>query len=429
MRLSAKGKIALAAIVGILGVSLYLTNLYFSGSGVFNSATAQGVIRERARSADSFIDSIGVATHLRYLDTSYGRYTEVVEPRLRELGIRHIRDGGNDQGMFDKMNRLARLGIRSTLVMDLRDNINPQNVVSIVKKVLPAAAAIEGPNEWDVNNVPYNGKGYPENVRAYHVGLFNAMKRDPVTAKIPVLAPSIAIPENGVRLGSLRSSIDYGNMHSYAGGNPPGQDLDSRWIPLTKKISADRPIMVTETGWHTAVNDAYASQKGVSEAVAAKYVPRSYLDYFRRGIKRSFIYELMDERAQDNQENKFGIVRFDGSVKPAFTALRNLVRILKDAPGANLGTLSYSLSGNVKNVDRLLLQKRNGDYYLAMWLNVRSTDAPVSQKVTVNFITPIRQAATFLPNRSASAIASVTAPRRITLDVPDAPVILRLTPR
>jgi hypothetical protein len=433
MRLSTRGKITIAALIAALiaafSVMLFFTQNYWRESQLWGAAEAQTVIRDRARSANSFIDSIGLATHLRYTDTSYGRYADVVEPRLRELGIRHIRDGGNNQEMFDKMNRLAQLGIRSTLVMDLRDNINPGNVVSIVKKVLSAAAAIEGPNEWDVNNVPYNGKGFPENVRDFQTGIFNAMKRDPVTANIPVLAPSMAIPENGVLLGSLRSVLDFGNMHSYAGGNPPGQDLSNRWIPLTQRVSGDRPIIITETGWHTAVNDRNASQRGVSEAVFGKYVPRAYLDYFRRGIARSFIYELMDERAADSQENKFGLVRFDGSVKPGFATLRNMVRILNDSAGGTLGTLNYSLTGSTKNVERLLLQKRSGDYYLVLWLNVASTDRTVTQRIALNLVTPVRQVATYLPSRSDQPIATVTNPQRLTLDVPDAPLIVRLVPR
>jgi hypothetical protein len=423
-----RNQTAIAAIAALLGIGTYFGCTNFNQQSA-ESVSAQTVVQERARSADSFIDSIGVAVHLRYLDTSYGRYTDVVEPRLRELGIRHIRDGGNNQEMFNRLNRLALFGIKSTLVMDLRDNINPQNVTSIVKKVLPSVIAIEGPNEWDVNNVPYNGKTYPQNVREYHTGIFNAMKQDPVTRNIPVLGPSIAIPENGVQVGSLESAMDFGNMHSYAGGNPPGQDLDTRWIPLTQRITGSRPIIVTETGYHNAVNDANASQRGVSEAVVAKYIPRNYLDYFRRGIRRTFIYELMDERAIDSQENRFGLVRFDGSRKPAFNALRNLIAVLKDTGSGQLGTLSYSLSGETQDVQRVLLQKVNRDYFLVLWLGVRSTDAAVTRRVTLNLVTPIARAVTYLPNQATTAVTTTNSPQSLTLDVPDAPLVVQLTPR
>ena len=70
-------------------------------------------IAEQARPADAFVDSIGVNVHLGYTDTSYRNYTEVIKPRLREAGIRHIRDGcppaWNAQHMT-RLNDLAACG-------------------------------------------------------------------------------------------------------------------------------------------------------------------------------------------------------------------------------------------------------------------------------------------------------------------------------
>ena len=42
-------------------------------------------------SAEAFADSMGVVIHLNYVDTAYGRRAEVVA-RLRELGVRHVRE-------------------------------------------------------------------------------------------------------------------------------------------------------------------------------------------------------------------------------------------------------------------------------------------------------------------------------------------------
>ncbi len=46
---------------------------------------------ELARSADDFVDSIGVNTHLFY-DQSvyYQKYGEIIKPKLLELGVRHV---------------------------------------------------------------------------------------------------------------------------------------------------------------------------------------------------------------------------------------------------------------------------------------------------------------------------------------------------
>ena len=432
---SANDGTMMESIAAVLSAGTYMLQV-FSGTPVstnyvMTSAIAQ-TIRERAKPADSFVDSIGIVTHLRYGDTSYGRYSDVVEPRLRELGLRHIRDGGNNDDMYAKLRRLATFGIKSTLVMDPRDGITPDNAVEQIKKALPGVEAVEGPNEWDANiqTMSYKGKSFPDGLRDYQADLYRAVKGDPATANLPVLVPSMAQPENGSKVGTLTQFSDLGNMHSYAGGQVPGSDFDRRWLPLTKQYSGDRPIIVTETGYHNAVNDRETTHKAVTEQVSAKYIPRTFLEFFNRGIKRTFLYELMDQRPAPDAENNFGIIRADGTPKPAFYALRNMIQVLNDTPGNTAsGGLSYYFSGNVKDLRHLLLQKSNGEFYLVMWLNSESTDATKTQRVTVNLLTPTQQAATFLPNRSASATATFSTPTRVTMDVPDAPIILKVVPK
>lgn len=384
--------------------------------------------REQARSAFSFVDSIGVATHLRYTDTSYGHFDDIIKPRLIELGIRHIRDGGRDPGLFQKLNQLAQYGIKSTLVMDPRDGITPSEAVNIIKQVLPSVEAIEGPNEWDVASyMTYQGQAFPNGLRQFQTDLYNAVKSDPVTSFVSVLAPSMAIPYYGKDLGSLSNVVDYGNMHSYAGGNLPDQDLDWKWIPLTQAVSGNKSIIATEAGWHNAVNDPHASQKGVTEAVSGKYIPRMYLEYFNRGIQRTFTYELIDERQADDQENNFGLLRVDGSPKPAFTAVKNLIGLLNDTQAnPTPGYLDYYLSGNTQNIHHTLLQKSTGDFYLVLWQGVDSTTNPAPQSVTLNLLSPIQQADTYLPNQSTQVISQTLTPKQVTLSVPDEPLVIRL---
>jgi hypothetical protein len=384
---------------------------------------------EYARSADSFVDSLGVATHLRYTDTSYNRYNDVVEPRLLELGIRHIRDGGNDPELFEKLNRLGSFGIRSTLVVDPRDGISPTDAVEIVKRVAPSVEAIEGPNEWDIHlGNTYQGQPFPNGIRQYQTELYRALKSDPGTSSVSVIAPSLAMPENSSALGALTDSADIGNLHSYAGGNAPTTDYDWRWLPSARAVTSDLPIIVTETGWHNAVNDSSASQKGVSERVAAKYITRQYFENFNLGIQRTFIYELMDERPTGEQEDNFGLIRYDGTPKPAFYAIKNLTTLLKDTLGSTVsGKLDFSMSGNTENVRHTLLQKSNGEFFLALWLNTPSTDTTVSQSVTLNFSSAIARAETYVPTWSDSATGVYQQPTQLTLDIPDEPLLIKLT--
>ena len=57
------------------------------------SGALPGLGAEQAQSADAFVDTIGIITHLHDTDTAYENFDDVIKPRLAELGIRHIRDG------------------------------------------------------------------------------------------------------------------------------------------------------------------------------------------------------------------------------------------------------------------------------------------------------------------------------------------------
>ena len=63
---------------------------------------------EPARSADAFVDFVGVNTHVGYADTTYGDYEGILKPRLLELGVRHIRDGTFDSDVLRKYLDLGR---------------------------------------------------------------------------------------------------------------------------------------------------------------------------------------------------------------------------------------------------------------------------------------------------------------------------------
>ena len=127
-------------------------------------------------------------------------------------------------------------------------------------------------------------------------------------------------------------------------------------------------MVVTESGYHTATLWG-GEHPPVSEAAMGRYVPRLFLDYFNAGFAKSYLYELVDEGASmSSREEAFGLVRADGTPKPAYTSLQNLIAVLSDpGPAFTPGSLSLALTGDTTNVRRLLLQKRNGRFFLVLW--------------------------------------------------------------
>jgi hypothetical protein len=116
--------------------------------------------------------------------------------------------------------------------------------------------------------------------------------------------------------------------------------------------------------------------------------------------------------------------------------LRNTIEILADRGPAFAPTAAaYSLGGDAADVHHLLLQKRDGTYYLALW---RATDvwAPASQtdlqapsgRVTLDFERQVTSAASYLPNVSAAPAATLRAGSdRLGLNVGAEATIVKLT--
>jgi len=382
---------------------------------------------EAARAADALVESIGFAVHIRYI-AGTPEYTDIVKPRLLESGVRYIRDGGQGERFYEHLNELAGYGIRSTMVMDPRDNLFPSNVVEDgILPIIDSVVAIEGPNEWDANpTLTYNGQTFPEGVRAYQNEMYEVVKNhpDPRVRAVDVLSPSLAQAQNSGTLGPV--AADKGNLHSYQGGNEPTAGLDL-WLSETRKIVGDKPMVATETGWH--YQPSCAGQPGVSEEAGAKYSTRLYLDYFSAGVERTHLYNLQLDTSC------WGLLRSDGTPYKAFYGIKNMIALLED-PGAAFspGSLTYALSGNVTNLKRTVLEKRDGTRYLILWVNAKSYDtaqrrdiAVPEQQVSLEFDPSVGRVRAYLPTRSTDPVQTYSG-SELSLGVPDEPLVLELLP-
>jgi hypothetical protein len=377
--------------------------------------SAAGAVAVPARSADSFVDSIGVNTHTYYTDTVYYSHFDGVKRKLAELGVRHIRENlvPDRPDQYERLRELAAQGVKSTLIVgdpnEGREGLD--ELVSILGSELRGAvAAAEGPNEFDT----WGGADWLPRLAEYQRWLYEEVKADPQLAGLPVVGPSIVHSDNQEGLGDVSGLLDYGNVHSYPDGYSP-EDNVSRHLGNAAHNSGTKPVMATESGYHTALGWS-GEHKPVSEQAMATYIPRMYLEYFRRGIARTFSYELLDEAAgSGDREDNFGLLRNDLSEKPAFAALRNTIDILEDpGPGFDPGSLDYSLSGDVADIHHLLLQKRDGSFYVALWRAVDVWD-PVAQapeaaptgSVTLELGRQVSAAEAYSPNVSSGPVASL----------------------
>lgn len=409
-------------------VDFILRNALPPGSPVLTAVV------EQALPADALVDSIGVNVHLAYTDTAYRQFDAVIEPRLREAGIRHVRDGCPppwNKEHRGRLNQLAAGGVRSLLICSPHSGTLAETLATL-KQVSASVEAVEGPNETDGAGIQYQGLAFPEGTRKYQDDLYAAVKADPATRGLPVMIASISNPENGAKLGRL-ASADFANTHSYADGGPPGFRWD--WYLERCRRNSDRPMIATETGYHTAPNHTDGLWiPGVSEAAAGKYVSRLFPEYFQRGVIRTYFYELLDERDRpQDAESNFGLLRTDGSPKPAFTAVKNTIALLSDpGPAFTPGSLAFTLTGENGSVRHLLLQKRDGRFLLLLWTNGPAYDTrakrdltPPPRRVAVELDKPF-SARVYRPLDGPGPVAEFPAGPRMTVDVPDHLLILEL---
>ncbi len=384
-----------------------------------------------ARPAQAFVGSLGINTHTYYSDTVYRQRFPTIERRLRELGLRHIRENlmPHRPDQYRMLNRLAAAGIESQLILgDPRNGrAGLRQLLAILEKRLSGAVeAVEGANEYDLSGDPR----WRQRLDRYQRSLYTLVKENAELERLPVVGPSVGQLADNLEVTDLSRYLDYGNVHSYPDGEPPERILGS-WLRAAARTSGGKPVMATETGYHTALS-ASQGQRPASEAAMAAYAPRIYLDYFARGVVRTFPYELVDEfpdPGNDEPESNFGLLRNDLSPKPAFRAVRNLVDLLADpGPRFTPGRLDLSLGGERRDLRTLLLQKRDGRFYLALWRSTSVWDPdrrvplrPGSAPVQIGFASRPDRVSLHLPNRAPTAQGE--------LPLGDGPTSLEVGPR
>lgn len=391
---------------------------------------------ELPQSSYTFVNSIGVNTHLNYFDTTYGNFPLLRED-LRSLGTLHLRDGVHlqnadyNRAVYGRWAELAQLGIRFDAVIDPRSKLGPVSP-ALLKHIEDVAGgsveSFEGPNEMDVSRMP----NWAEIDRRFQRDLFSAAKAgaDP----FPLIGPSLASASNGSQLGNLSDVMNIGNLHPYPAGKEPSA-VFSEQLPLAKNVSGNKAVYFTETGYHNAMND-HRDQPPVPETVAAKYIPRLFLEDFVHGIPRTYYYEFFDEKpnpALNDEQLHWGLVRADGSPKPAFTALENLIEELH---GSNQPRrprpLAWKISAVPGSVHHLLLQDAEDRWYLILWNEVPSYDTRTRQELadtpipaTVDLSKRAR-VTIFEPGRQAAPMQRESELRTVRMTIPDQPLVLRI---
>jgi hypothetical protein len=401
----------------------------------------------KPKSATAFRDSVGVVTHIGYYDTAYGNWPRVVD-RLEELGVRHLRDGlfGNpapqwrdwNERYFQAVELAAEHGMRFDFIVG-----KPGNRAGTLDELLDVAGgrlrsateALEEPNEFDHFN---GGPGWAARLTKYSRELYRKVKSNRSLRELPVIGPAFGTTTGAARVGNQRFYLDVGNIHPYTYGESPDSRHVRAELARGSAVSGRKPVWATEAGFHNAMRGPADQQPGVSERAAAVYLTRTFLQHFESGIRRTYAYELLDEkpdRRGRDPEQHFGLLRHDFSPKPAYTALRNLLTLVGSAAGrARLRPLRLDVSGP-SDLHRLVLRKANGNYLVALWRTASVWDARrerglrVAPRLVSLAIPGAKRIAAADPVRSSRRVKAPLRHGRVRLLVGAHPILLEVTAR
>jgi hypothetical protein len=349
------------------------------GAGAAGAAPSAA---EQALAAGAFTDSVGVSLHPADAASGFA-----LAERLDAAGIHHVRGPaatGPDDPALPGLRALAGAGLQLDLVAGA--GADPAAVADTAATLGAAVGSLEAPDGESAS------------------GLRRAVRADP-------RLPGVAVLGSG-------PGADYQTARIDLAGHCPGCVPDQLG-------AGDGAVQVTEV----------ALGAGVPGPVAARYLPRLLLANAGRAV-RTFL-------DGDGAPDGAGPGLLDaGSPTPAYAAVASLLALLQDDPGrAAPGRLGFRLTGTVDHLHHLLLQKTDGHFWLALWVERPGWDpasgqalAVPDQPVRVALEEPVAGARLFVPERGTAAERSFTDPPgpgrldAVDLEVGDRVVLLELLP-
>lgn len=352
--------------------------------------------------AAMFTDSVGVCIHLTARPGPYYDNFDRLLPFLNDLGINHVRQdavftiaASRDYYLYQRLRVLAAAGIKISLVCS--DQLNgvaytpPPQLGNIFDWCDGAVVLFEGANE---PNLLKNTLINPIIQRDHQVALFNSVISTPRIKTIPVASPSYIQGNIANIFGTWSNILHWMNLHPYPGMEHPETVTATgslqHFIAAVKPIYAPydkKPVVASESGYHTSTQTASAFLP-VSEPIKTRYLPRMLLWYFISGVRRTYLYQLLDGIASDlaNAEASFGLVDFSCNPKPSYAAVKRLMGLMGSPAGTAAPAPTLTIIGDNTNVQQAVFQRADGSHVLFVWLGVkgwneiaRTAIAPVSR--------------------------------------------------
>jgi hypothetical protein len=410
--------------------------------------------------AEDFVEFIGLnaSPFERYVQSKKsltGVGTKYPPETFFDLGVRYYRmslkNALTPTNVVERVtDAYIKYGVRPMMLIDPRKDGSPSNVVALLKQYPPGVLAqVEGPNEVNNKfppqelNLHYRGKTDEAAGAAYMDDCYQAIKADPATAGISVVAFTAIFTD--YHLARPYTAFDFSNMHSYQRYDIPSASLEeniTRFNNVLPPGGVIKPFIPTECGYNVEEDKANHNQSVGSLRAQALNIPMLLAEYFRQGIQRAYLFAL-------HNSDGYGLLESDQTTRrPAYYAFKNLIALAKDANwnpvtrqwegGRDFAprALLFDIPDAPKTVHTLVLQKQSGEYLLMIWNEVVNYDTGARMDitnqpipVTIRFVTPVAGEATILTQNERGEYDSAKGQvidHTLSLDVPAAVSIVRL---
>ncbi|HSV73765.1 MAG TPA: glycosyl hydrolase [Chthonomonadales bacterium] len=435
-------------------------------SGLQATPTPERPRATRAVPAYTFLSSMGATSAVSVRGESLERTIE----KVRYTGLRFLRVQQGESNLPDLLTLRRETGVRLSYgigsgVSDIESLLRGARALAAAD----ALVAIEGPNEPNNWPITYQGRqgggsGSWLPVAELQRDLYRAVNADPVLRRFPVWGTYpgaqtdntglqfLTVPEGaGTLMPAGTRFADYAKVHNYfvhpnwpsmRDGQPtwPGIHDNQTWRAADPSSACPvdglyghhgltwlrrfrgyseaeletLPRVTTETG--------VTISGPITEELQARFYLALYLAQFKRGFRHTAIYLLRD-RVDEAGNQTFGIYRPDNTPRRAAFYLHNLTTILADdRPIRRPGSLAHSIPDRPETVHDLLLQKRDGTFYLVVW----SERLNVADEVTVNLGRRFASVTIYDPTVGTSPVATHDGATSVRLSMRHQPLILRL---
>lgn len=187
----------------------------------------------------------------------------------------------------------------------------------------------------------------------------------------PVLCAGLCQSPKGIYLKTFLENdaapyFDVFNYHTYAVPSEYRDFIAEMRDTLGTVGAADRPIWMTECGTNfegpateESVRKGFKAHSPEQELVVAEFAPKSQIAMMKEGVERNFFF-ILAAYSERGGAKDWGLIRRDGTVKPAYSALATIAHELGDA------TLAGALDAG-KGLRAYLFDHPDGTQTVAFW--------------------------------------------------------------